>query len=323
MKQVDFNQLAIAIDSLSPCQRHLLLERLQHPDAIPAIIEHLEQQLQSDLKCPKCNHDQIHCWGTLKELQRYRCRACHKTFTALTGTPLARLRKREFWMEYADSMLSSEALRKAAARCHVHLSTSFRWRHRFLKLADYLNTPVLTGIVEADQTMFRESFKGQRKIAKRPVRKRGNDNKKGAKWVPVLVARDRSAGEADFVLKHFTLKNVEQHLLPLLSRDIVLCTDAHLTFETLTRKHHLEHKVLNASAGERVKASVFHIQGVNNYHQRLKGWIQRFHGVATKYLPHYLGWFRWFDKHSSKINQPSDFMADFVKAENFQHLIRT
>ncbi|EAZ97498.1 hypothetical protein MELB17_00590 [Marinobacter sp. ELB17] len=81
-------------------------------------------------------------------------------------------------MQYADSMLSSEALRKAAARCHVHLSTSFRWRHRFLKLADYLNTPVLTGIIEADQTMFRESFKGKRKIAKRPVRKRGNDNKK-------------------------------------------------------------------------------------------------------------------------------------------------
>jgi len=57
--------------------------------------------------------------------------------------------------------------------------------------------------------MFRVSVKGQRKIAKRPIRKRGNDNKKGAKWVPVLVARDRSAGEADIVLKHFTLKNVD------------------------------------------------------------------------------------------------------------------
>ena len=79
MKQVDFNQLVIAIDSLSPGQRQLFLERLQHPDAIPAIIEHLEQQLQSDLRSPKCNHNQIHRWGTLKELQRYRCKACHKT----------------------------------------------------------------------------------------------------------------------------------------------------------------------------------------------------------------------------------------------------
>tara|TARA_R110001583_G_scaffold3402_3_gene21941 strand:+ start:4335 stop:4592 length:258 start_codon:yes stop_codon:yes gene_type:complete len=79
--------------------------------------------------------------------------------------------------------------RVTAARCHVHLSTAFRWRHRFLKLVDHLNTAVLTGSVEADQTMFRDSFKGQRKIAERPVRKRGNDNNKDAKWVPVLVAK--------------------------------------------------------------------------------------------------------------------------------------
>ncbi len=323
MKQDDFDQLATAIDALSPNQRHQLLERLLHPETIPAIVAHLEQHLQSNLRCPKCSHDQIHRWGTLKGLQRYRCRGCHKTFTALTDTPLARLRKRELWMEYAQSMLNSEVLRTAAARCRIHLTTAFLWRHRFLKLADYLNANELTGIVEADQTMFRESFKGQRKVTKRPVRKRGNDNKRDAKWVPVLVARDRSAGEADFVLEHFTLKNVEQHLLPLLSRDIVLCTDGHLTFEVFTGKHHLKHQVLNASAGERVKASAFHIQGVNSYHQRLKGWIQRFHGVATKYLPHYLGWFRWFDQHRSEINQPFDFMTDLIAAEDFQHLLRT
>jgi hypothetical protein len=89
----------------------------------------------------------------------------------------------------------------------------------------------------------------------------------------------------------------------LLSRDSVLCTEGHLTFETLARKHHLEHRVLNASAGEIVKASVFHIQGENNDHQRLQGWIQDYHGVATHYLPqhlpHYLGWFRWNDQNKS------------------------
>ena len=323
MKQNDFDQLTTAVDSLSPSQRHQLLERLQHPETIPAIVEYLEHHLQSHLQCPKCSHDQIHRWGTLKGLQRYRCRGCHKTFTALTDTPLARLRKRELWMEYAQSMLNSEVLRKAAVRCHIHLATSFLWRHRFLKLADYLNANELTGIVEADQTMFRESFKGQRKIAKRPVRKRGNDDKKGAKWVPVLVARDRSSSEADFVLKRFTLKNVEQHLLPLLSQDIVLCTDGHLTFEAFTNKYKLKHQVLNASAGERVKASAFHIQSVNSYHQRLKGWIQRFHGVATKYLHHYLGWFRWFDQHRTKNNQHFDFMENFITAKDIQHLTRT
>jgi hypothetical protein len=55
--------------------------------------------------------------------------------------------------------------------------------------------------------------------------------------VPILVAHDRSAGEADFVFEHFTLKNVEQQLLPRLSQDIVLCTDGHLIFEAFTAKH--------------------------------------------------------------------------------------
>ncbi len=37
---------------------------------------------------------------------------------------------------------------------------------------------------------------------------------------------------------------------------------------------------------------LYNIQNVNNYHRRLKGWIQRFNGVATKYLNNYLAWFQ-------------------------------
>jgi hypothetical protein len=75
--------------------------------------------------------------------------------------------------------------------------------------------------------------------------------------------------------------------------------------------------------GESMRKTAFHIQGVNSYHQRLKGWIQRFHGVATKYLHHYVGWFRWFDQHRTEINQPFEFMTDLITAERFQHLSRT
>ncbi len=38
---------------------------------------------------------------------------------------------------------------------------------------------------------------------------------------------------------------------------------------------------------ERVKG-LYHIQNVNNYHSRLKGWIDRFNGVASKYFDHYI-----------------------------------
>jgi hypothetical protein len=35
-----------------------------------------------------------------------------------------------------------------------------------------------------------------------------------------------------------------------------------------------------------------HVQNVNAYHSRLRGWLAPFHGVASHYLPNYLGW-RW------------------------------
>ena len=323
MKQQEFDQITSQLGSLSAKQRHSLLEWLHCPETIPDIVEHLEQNLHDHLACPHCEHNKIHRWGMSQGIQRYRCCDCRKTFTALTHTPLSGLRMRERWMEYAEGMLQSEVLRSAAERCSIHLTTSFRWRHRFLKLAETLNAEALEGIVEADQTLFRESFKGKRKITERHPRKRGNDKKKEAHWISVLVARDRHKHEADFVLQRFTIDRVEAALLPRLSADIVLCTDGHLTFEAFTNTHGFTHKVLNANARERVKEEAYHIQGVNSYHQRLKTWIARFHGVATKYLHRYLGWFRWFDQHRKVSYQPIDFMVDFAKPDGFQHLKRT
>ena len=40
------------------------------------------------------------------------------------------------------------------------------------------------------------------------------------------------------------------------------------------------------------EAPHLHINNVNAYHGRLKQWLNRFNGVATKNLPNYLGWRR-------------------------------
>lgn len=47
--------------------------------------------------------------------------------------------------------------------------------------------------------------------------------------------------------------------------------------------------------GER-RRGAWHIQNINAYHSRLKGWLARFRGVATSYLGNYLGWFRALDR---------------------------
>jgi len=50
--------------------------------------------------CPHCAGTRLHQCGFASGLQRYRCLACRRTFNALTGTPLARLRKREGWLPF-------------------------------------------------------------------------------------------------------------------------------------------------------------------------------------------------------------------------------
>ena len=43
------------------------------------------------------------------------------------------------------------------------------------------------------------------------------------------------------------------------------------------------------------------IQNVNAYHSRLKNWMARFHGVATRYLPNYLGWRCMLERYQQGI----------------------
>lgn len=59
----------------------------------------------------------------------------------------------------------------------------------------------------------------------------------------------------------------------------------------------------------------YHIQNVNGLHSRLKQWINRFKGVATKYLDNYLAWFLFVDSHSNenkKHNIKEFLLSSFV-----------
>ena len=184
-------------------------------------------------------------------------------------------------------------LRPAAKRCGVNLKTAFRWRHRFLKAVECDQALELSGITELDETLFRESFKGQKKGLPRPARKRGSDKKSECRKIPVMVARDRSGSTVDGVLENGSADEICKHLNARINIETVVCADASLAHEKLARKLGFIFKELVTSSGQKVLDGVFHLQHVNAYHSHLKQWIKGvFHGVATKYLPHYLGWRR-------------------------------
>jgi transposase-like protein len=245
--------------------------------------------------CPRCRSVRLHRHGHAHGLQRYRCIDCARTFNALTGTPLARLRHRGKWLPYLDCMLQSATVRHAAALVGVHKNTSFRWRHRFLTLSKNDRRWPLGGITEADETYLLESQKGARHLD-RPARRRGGSAPRRGlshEQVCILFARDRTGRTFDFVTGRapLTMAHLRRDLAPVVERDILLVTDGHSAYRAFARQAGITHRAVNLSAGVRV-AGALHVQNVNAYHSRFKEWLRRFHGVASHYLPNYLGW-RW------------------------------
>lgn len=82
------------------------------------------------------------------------------------------------------------------AKClQIHISTAFYWRHKILNALGSLGYKRLEGIVESDETFFRESLKDRREITHRKSKKRGEkDSKRGIsnQKIAVVVAQDRN-----------------------------------------------------------------------------------------------------------------------------------
>ena len=245
--------------------------------------------------CAHCGCKTLRRWGYLAGLPRYRCGGCRRSFNALTGTALAHLRKKEIWGTQAQALISGESLAKTAARCGVAASTAFRWRHRFLAAASLGKPSHLNGIVEADETFILESFKGRRSDLPRRARKRGGRASKcglSAEQIPVLIARDRDGRTTDAVLPKLDRASVTAALAGAVTADNQLCCDGGKVIVGFARRAHIPCCILPAPGGPRREAPNLHINNINAYHGRLKEWLRPFHGVATKYLDHYLGWRR-------------------------------
>jgi transposase-like protein len=317
MRATEFKSWLSGVYRLNPEQREQLQTQLHSLHGV------LEQVLTMPSQCPRCQAESLRPWGSSHGLARYRCRACGRTCNALTGTPLARLRHRERWSQYAQTMTQSLVIREAAKYCGVHKNTSFRWRHRFLRLIAEHRAQHVSGIVEADETLFLKSFKGQRHLP-RPARKRGGKAKsKGMSddLIPVLVVRDRSTQHADFQLERLDGAHLGDVLKPLIDPDAVLCTDSAAIYHGFARAEGITHHRLNLRQKRRTQGA-FHIQNVNAYHSRLKGWLRPFHGVATKYLANYLGWRRLLERYGNEVN-PLIILKESLSHEPVQHLTQT
>lgn len=312
MKKSEFKALESELTALPYDQKKQLKDWLSY--LIESQTESLIDASPDTLSCHHCGVDSVKKWGTSDGLQRYKCKSepCGKTFNILTGTPLAHLRNKQKWLAHVACLQDSLSLRKVAQRLSIDLTTAFRWRHRFLAMPAKNQPKQVSGIVEADETFFLNSMKGSRYIPDRAARKRGGQaSKRIAKnKVSVLVVRDRTGQVCDFVLNELSNEAIHNSLQSIVDHDSILCTDGASAYKTFARKANISHHRLITLDNQRVIGKEFHIQNVNAYMSRLKGWISRFNGVSTKYLSSYLGWRRLFE---SEHTSPAQWLTLAIK----------
>lgn len=135
MKAQEFRAFVEQLGDLSPVQRDAIVDALSAKGSGEEVIALIETRFAAAPTCGHCGKADFKPWGSASDLKRYMCKACERSFNALTGTPLAGLRLREKWLDYARALIDGVSLRKAAARTDIHLETAFRWRHRFLATA--------------------------------------------------------------------------------------------------------------------------------------------------------------------------------------------
>ncbi len=174
-----------------------------------------------------------------------------------------------------------------AIRCGIAVSTAFRWRHRFLAGIG-TTSKKLTGIVEADETFFLESHKGDRvwtralegkspeEQPERKARKHaGKATKRGlsSEQVPVLIAADRSGTTVSTVLPALNADALQKALAPVMDKDALLVTDGGTSYPPCATALGVSHKALNQSVGEHIDGEL-HIQTSTTVTHASRGSLQ-------------------------------------------------
>lgn len=276
-----------------------LIANLSNKNSINSVISIKENQLtKSGIKCPYCESSSIVGYGIQNNRKRYKCKSCKRTFSSITGTAVHRIHKKSLLNEYVFHMLSGLSLRKIAEELGICLKTAFDWRHKILNAINNGFPHKIDGLIEADETFFLNSRKGDKFLNRKPRKRGGSASKKGINkdHITVMTVYERKSGSFKNTVvcrgrltKMAIAKGVGKWLD---KKNSILCSDSHLSMQAYAKDNNIQLKTIFVRRKEYVFQKIYHIQNVNRLHRELKEWVKKFNGVATKYLQNYLNYFQ-------------------------------
>ena len=137
----------------------------------------------------------------------------------------------------------------------------------------------------------------------RKPRKRGFSSEKrivglSHNKVCVLTALDRQKHSFNKPVGYGKVSKYQIEILQhRIEKDSVLITDGESGYRTIK-----DVKLKQLKFGK-PQSKVYHLNNINNFHSKLKQFMSRFNGVATKYLDNYVNYFREFRDKIDTFNQ--------------------
>jgi transposase-like protein len=170
----EFSKLVASLPSLNLHQMQELSLQVVQISGRQEIQDLVSERIDQLGKCPHCDCSAFLKWGyTPSGEQRYRCKACSKSFTGLTGTPFAGTHNKASLLANADCMQKCLSVRQTAKVLGVHRNTALRFRQLMIPSLTLHQPSVLAGVAEADEASFRKSYKGLKAGMPRPAYSRG------------------------------------------------------------------------------------------------------------------------------------------------------
>lgn len=252
--------------------------------------------------CPHCGSDQTQGHGSFPlkngtRKPRWLCRTCGRTFCAQTGTTANYLKKRQQWEQMPRLMAEHRTVRGLARVLGVRPATVFRWRHRLLGTLCRQPQPGPASEVAIAEAFIKYSEKGSRTSIGPGAwrsRMRGPHAKPFRRFVdgkPSCVLLAYSRGQLRTLITgqgRPELLALAATLGPVLVPGATVWTSGFAVPAAACQQLGYQAPTVPPL----MQAWEHPAHEANRQRGHLRWWLGEFRGVATRYLPHYLAWFR-------------------------------
>lgn len=281
-----------AIDKMDRSEQRRIVDYINSRTKSDKVNEVLNIFRPEEIVCPQCGSVDKNKDGRRAGRQRYRCNDCGRRYNELSNTPFDGLRKSfESIVRFFDLLKEGASLSKIEKECGINRRNAFEWRKKTMKFFQKINDrQTLSGIVEVDETYILHSQKGERNLSRDPRHHGGTSQYRGISRDQdcILTLQDRNGNT---YTKHIGqgrpgYDDIKEPMADHIERNSIICTDGMQAYGKFARNHNVRR--------ERVKETddaTYHIQNVNNLHQRFKGWLSNYNGISSKYLDNYASFF--------------------------------